>query len=87
VLINMILSLYVPLFGLFQGSNHSGIPTLVACGALTMRVVTTYLFRYSPMFGYSIIWWNGLFGFGTGFLITWIYYLSGKWQFNSNITG
>lgn len=23
---------------------------------------------------------NGVFGFGTGFLITWIYYLSGRWQ-------
>lgn len=84
-LINIILSLYVPLFGLFQGSNHSEFPTIVATGALSMRVIVTYLFRYSSFLGYRIIWWNGLFGFGVGFLITYAYYLSNKWQKNANI--
>ncbi|MCM1136000.1 MAG: MATE family efflux transporter, partial [Clostridium sp.] len=84
-LINIILSLYIPLFGVFQGANHGGAATLVAIGALGMRVFTTYLFRYSPIFGYTIIWWNGLFGFGTGFLITWSYYLSKRWQKKSAI--
>lgn len=79
-LINVILSMYIPLFGVFQGANHGEAPTFVATGALSMRVLTTYLFRYSPFFGHTIIWWNGLFGFGTGFLITWTYYLSGRWQ-------
>ena len=79
-LINVILSAYIPLFGVFQGTNHSGVPTIVATGALGVRVLVTYLFRYSSFFGYSIIWWNGLFGFGTGFLISWTYYLSGRWQ-------
>lgn len=77
---NIILSLYIPLFGVFQGANHGGAATVVAVGALGLRVLTTYLFRYSPMFGHTIIWWNGLFGFGTGFLIAWIYYLSNRWQ-------
>ncbi len=86
-LINIILSVYVPIFGLFQGSNHSIVPALVACFALTMRVVVTYVFRYSPFLGYSIIWWNGLFGYGVGCTLTWIYYLSGKWQINSRVTG
>ena len=81
--INIILSSYVPLFGVFQGSNHTGIPTVVATGALGIRVLVTYLFRYSPLFGHTIIWWNGLFGFGTGFLISWTYYLSGRWQKNA----
>lgn len=81
-LVNIILSLYIPLFGVFQGANHGGAATVVAVGALGMRVLTTYLFRYSPVFGYTIIWWNGLFGFGTGFLITWTYYLSNRWQKN-----
>ncbi len=84
--INIILAAYVPLFGAFQGSNHSGVPTVVATGALGTRVLVTYLFRNSPIFGHTIIWWNGLFGFGVGCLITWSYYLSGRWQDNSMIT-
>lgn len=84
-LINIILSLYIPLFGVFQGANHGGAATLVAVGALGMRVLTTYIFRYSPIFGHTIIWWNGLFGFGTGFLIAWSYYLSNRWQKKSAI--
>ena len=84
--INIILSLYIPVFGVFQGANHSGMPTIVACCALTVRVIVTYLLRYSPFFGYSIIWWNGLFGFGCGCLITWIYYFSGRWRKNASIS-
>ena len=83
--INIILAAYIPLFGVFQGSNHSGVPTVVATGALGMRVLVTYLFRHSAFFGHTIIWWNGLFGFGVGFLITWTYYLSKKWQDGSRI--
>lgn len=79
-LINIVLSMYIPLFGVYQGMGHSGVPAVVATCALGVRVLVTYLFRYSPFLGYSIIWWNGLFGFGTGFTVTWIYYLSGKWQ-------
>ena len=79
-LVNIILSMYIPLFGVFQGANHSGVPTIVATGALGMRVLVTYLFRYSSFFGYTIIWWNGLFGFTTGFLISWTYYFSNRWQ-------
>lgn len=81
----IIMSVYVPLFGVYQGANHSGVPAVVAMGALGVRVLTTYLFRYSSFLGYAIIWWNGLFGFGTGFLITWSYYLSERWQNNSAI--
>lgn len=85
-LINIILSLYVPLFGVFQGANHSGIPTIVATCALTTRVIVTYLLKDSNFLGYRIIWWNGLFGFGMGFTMSWLYYLSGRWQKNSSVT-
>ena len=85
-LVNIILSLYIPLFGVFQAANHGAACTMVATGALGTRVLTTYLFRYSAFLGHRIIWWNGLFGFGMGFLITWSYYLSGRWQRNSAIT-
>ncbi|MCM1530201.1 MAG: MATE family efflux transporter [Alistipes sp.] len=84
-LINIVLSMYIPIFGVFQGAGHSGLPTIVATGALGIRVVVTYLFRYSELFGYSIIWWNGIFGFGLGFLITWSCYLSGIWKKNSSL--
>lgn len=83
--VNIVLSMYIPLFGVFQGANHSGVPTVVATGALGMRVLTTYLFRYSSFLGYTIIWWNGLFGFGMGFMISWSYYLSKRWMKNSRI--
>lgn len=79
-MINVVLSMYIPLFGVFQGSNHSSFPMIVATGALGTRALVTYLFRYSAVFGHTIIWWNGIFGFGMGFLITWSYYLSGRWQ-------
>lgn len=84
-LINIVLSAYIPLFGVFQGSNHPAVPTVVACCALGTRVFVVYLLRYSAFLGYSIIWWNGLFGFGIGFTITWLYYLSGKWHKNATI--
>ena len=86
-LVNVILSLYIPLFGVFQAANHGAACTMVATGALGTRVLTTYLFRYSAFLGYRIIWWNGLFGFGMGFLITGSYYLSGRWQRNAAIAG
>ena len=79
-LINIILSMYVPLFGVFQGSGHSGFPAIVATCALGVRVLVVYLLRYSSFLGYSIIWWNGLFGYSVGFTITWLYFLSGRWN-------
>lgn len=84
-IINIVLSTYIPLFGVFQGAGESGLPMIVACGALGMRVLVTYLFRYSSFLGYRIIWWNGIFGYGMGFLITWSFYLSGWWKKKLNI--
>ena len=84
--VNIILGMYVPLFGVFQASNHASVCTVVATTVLSTRVLTTYLFRYSAFLGYAIIWWNGLFGFSMGFLISWSYYLSGRWQKNAAIT-
>lgn len=79
-LVNIVLSTYVPLFGIYQGMGHSGFPAIVATCALGVRVAVVYIFRYSSFFGHTIIWWNGLFGFGVGFSVAWLYYLSGKWQ-------
>lgn len=79
-LVNIVLSTYVPLFGVYQGMGHSSFPAIVATCALGVRVLVTYLFRYSSFLGYQVIWWNGLFGFGAGCTVAWTYYLSGKWQ-------
>lgn len=83
-LINIVLSSYIPLFGVYQGMGHSGFPAVVATCALTIRVSLTFILRHSSFLGYSIIWWNGLFGFGIGFLITWSYFLSGRWMKRKN---
>jgi Na+-driven multidrug efflux pump len=79
-LIVVVLSLYVPLFGVFQGVRCSLIPTIVALCALTLRVIVTYLAKDSAFFGKSIIWWNGLFGFCLGCTITWSIYYSKYFQ-------
>ncbi len=83
-MINILLSAYIPLFGVYQGAGHSGIPTVVATCALGTRVFVVYLLRYSSFLGHQIIWWNGLFGFGLGFIITWSYYFSGYWKTNKS---
>ncbi len=84
-LINIVLSVYVPIFGLFQGAGYSILPMVVATCALFVRVSVTYLLRYSPFLGHTIVWWNGIFGYGVGFTITWSFYLSGLWNKNKNI--
>lgn len=84
-IVNVILASYVPLFGVIQGANHSGIATIISCFALSTRVIITYTLRYSEFFGHTIIWWNGLFGFGVGAILTWAYYFSGKWKKNSTL--
>lgn len=83
--VTVVLSMYLPLFGVFQGANHSILPMFVAIFALGIRVVVTFLFSCSDIFGHTIIWWNGIFGFGLGFIITWTFYLSGIWLKNSSI--
>ena len=85
-LANVIMSLYIPLFGVFQGANHGIVPTIVAVFALSIRVIVTYLFKDTGFFGYTILWWNNLFGFSVGFIITWGYYFSKRWCKNSDIS-
>ena len=79
----LILSLYVPLFGVFQGTRHAGISSITALCALSLRVGVTYLWKDGPFFGESIIWWNGFFGFGLGCILSFAYYGSGRWQRNA----
>jgi len=70
---------YFPLLGLFQGANNALFSTFAATGALTVRVVTTYLFQGIPGVGYHMIWWNTLFGWGFSFVISWIHFLRGNY--------
>lgn len=76
---------YLPLFGVFQGAGDGFAITRTAAVALGIRVLTTYTLCYLPMFGYRIVWWNMVFGFAGGFIITWIHYLRGTWQQKSVI--
>lgn len=71
---------YFPLLGLFQGANNALFSTFVATGALTVRVAATYLFQGLPGAGYRMIWWNTIFGWGLGFVISWTHFLRGKWR-------
>ena len=84
-LINIILSLYIPLFGVFQGTNHALVPALVAVFAWAVRIAVIFIFKGSNVMGYSIVWWNGAFGFTLGCIITWTYFLSGRWQKNARV--
>lgn len=78
----MIFSCYFPLLGLYQGTGHGLAATATALGALAARVIAVYSLYRLPFFSHSIIWWNLYFGFTTGFLITWSYYLRGAWRRN-----
>lgn len=76
----MIIAVYFPLLGLFQGAGDGLTATFVATGVLTIRVLATYTLNYLPLFDYRIVWWNQLFGFIGGFIITWTFYLRGNWN-------
>ena len=73
-------AVYLPLFGVFQGAGDGFAITRTAVVALGIRVLVTYTLCYVPLFDYRIVWWNMMFGFAGGFIITWIHYLSGKWM-------
>ncbi len=71
---------YFPLLGLFQGANNALYATFVATGALAVRVLSTYMLQEIPAIGYHMIWWNMLFGWGVGCLLTWVHFFRGKWR-------
>ena len=80
-------AVYLPLFGVFQGAGDGFAITRTAVVALGIRVLVTYTLCYVPLFDYRIVWWNMMFGFTGGFIITWIHYLSGKWMKKKIIKG
>jgi len=71
---------YFPLLGLFQGANNALYSTFVATSALSIRVISTYTLQEIPAIGYRMIWWNALFGWGLGCIITWVHFFKGKWK-------
>ncbi|MCM1083918.1 MAG: MATE family efflux transporter [Clostridium sp.] len=71
---------YFPLLGLFQGANNALYSTFVATSALAVRVISTYTLQEIPAIGYRMIWWNALFGWGLGYIITWVHFCKGKWK-------
>lgn len=81
----LIFSLYFPLLGLFQGARHGFAATLVATAALAFRVLTTYTLCYVPELDYRMVWLNQFFGFAAGFIITYAYLRSRRWEENSGL--
>ena len=77
---------YFPLLGLFQGANNAIYSTFVATAALAIRVVSTYALQIIPAISYHMIWWNTIFGWGLGCIVTWAHFLKGKWKPKSNIS-
>lgn len=73
---------YYPILGLFQGANNSLYSTFVATSALAIRVVSTYVLQEIPAISYRMVWWNALFGWGLGFILTWVHFFRGKWKRN-----
>ena len=71
---------YFPLLGLFQGANNALYSTFVATSALAVRVISTYTLQEIPAISYRMIWWNALFGWGLGCIITWVHFCRGKWK-------
>ncbi len=74
---------YFPLFGLFQGANDAFYSTITATLVLVVRVIVTYALKEIPAISYRIIWWNMLFGWGTGCILAWVHFLRGKWKYKA----
>ena len=75
----ILLDMYFPVFGVYQGSRHAIVPTFTALTVLCIRVLSVYTLCYIPAVDYRIIWFNQPIGFAFGIAITWIYYFRGKW--------
>ncbi len=71
---------YFPLLGLFQGTNDALYSTFVATAALAVRVASTYVLQEIPAISYHMIWWNAIFGWGLGCVLTWTHFFKGKWK-------
>lgn len=74
---------YFPVLGLFQGANDALYSTCVALTALAVRVASTYILQEIQQISYHMIWWNAIFGWGIGCIITWTHFRRAKWQHKS----
>ncbi len=79
-LIMFIFAAYFPILGIFQGAGDAFKSTIVATCALGVRVLVMYTLCYVPFFGYRIVWFNGLFGYTVGLIITLIFFTRGDWK-------
>ncbi len=77
---NLLLAVYFPVFGVYQGTNHAIVPTFTAMSVLFIRVLSVYTLCDIPEMDYRIIWYNQPIGFAMGVIITWTYYRFGSWR-------
>ncbi len=71
---SLILAIYYPMLGFFQGIGHGFAATLVAATALGSRVTAAYIMSGIPSIGCSAVWLNYFVGFILGNCMTWILY-------------
>ncbi len=71
----LILALYYPLIGMFQGIGRPGVGMAASLTGLVARILTTYFLGTEATFGYTIIWWGQVFNFIIGFILVWAIYL------------
>lgn len=76
---------YFLLPGLFQGANDALYSTCVALTALATRVAATYILQEVPQISYHMIWWNAIFGWGVGCLITRVHFRRGRWRSKATV--
>lgn len=69
-----------PQLRLFQGTNHALYSTFVATSALAVRAISTYALQEISTIGYHMIWWNTLFRWGLGRILTWVHFFRGNWK-------
>ena len=67
-------ALYFPILSVFQGMGRPRLSAAIVVLELVIRIVCIYSLGGDGPFGYTIIWWNMLFGWAIALVITFILY-------------
>ncbi len=67
-------ALYFPLLSVFQGMGRPRLSAAIVILELVIRIICIYTLGGDGPFGYTIIWWNMLFGWAIAMATTFILY-------------
>ena len=67
-------ALYFPLLSVFQGMGRPRLSAAIVILELVIRIICIYTLGGDGPFGYTIIWWNMLFGWAIAMVTTFILY-------------